>query len=154
MDVWDRNAVDSPGSYRWNLSISKSWCRVQHRTSWGFLDLLAYRFHSWTPCWLIPPVSSPGLWKLRNPSQEAVNKKFHVFSAKPFISSVAHISVGGRTSWWPREASTNTQALAHWFQITSLYPLSNHFYFKSLFTLIRPFHLNLQDDDLYGSKML
>lgn len=99
--------------------------------------LFAYMFHTWTPCWLISPVSCPGLWKLRLPSQGAMNKKFHVFSAKSIISSMVHISVGGRASQWPREASANIQALTHWFQIASMFPLSSHFYFISLFTLIR-----------------
>lgn len=64
----------------------------------NFLDLVVYRFHTWTPCWLIFPISCPELWKLRLPSQAAVNKKFHVFSVKSIISSVTHISVGGWTS--------------------------------------------------------
>ena len=40
-----------------------------------------------------------------------MNKKFHGFTAKFIISGVTHISVGGKTLQWPREASENTQAL-------------------------------------------
>lgn len=132
MNIWDGNAIDSPGSCRWMEStlISKGWYRVHKRTFLSFLDLVVYRFHTWTPCWLIFPISCLGLWKLRLPSQEAMNKKFHVFSAKSIISSVTHISVGGRTTQWPGEASENTQALAHWFQIIRLFPLRSLFLFQ------------------------
>lgn len=155
MNIWDGNAIDSPGSYRWMEStlISKGWYRVHKRTFLSFLDLVVYRFHTWTPCWLIFPISCLGLWKLRLPSQEAMNKKFHVFSAKSIISSVTHISVGGRTTQWPGEASENTQALAHWFQIIRLFPLRSHFFISSLYLhLWGPFQPNLQNDELYVSK--
>lgn len=48
---------------------------------------------------LLSLVSCLGLWKLRMPSQEAMDKKFHVVGVKPFISIMAPISVGGRASW-------------------------------------------------------
>lgn len=91
-------------NFKWLMNSS-------NKDSVSFLDLAVYRFHTWTPCWLIFTISCHELWKLRLPSQEPMNKKFHGFTAKFIVSSVNHISVGGRTLQWPGEASENMQAL-------------------------------------------
>lgn len=141
-----------------SVLILKSWCEVQHRTLWASWTCLLKGF---TLGLLADSFLLSLVWAVKI-EDAFTGSNGQVVSC--CWCQALHFQHGSHLSGWksflmaqPREALTNTQGLAHWSQFTSFFPLSSFFFlllFKNFFTLIRTFHLSLQNDDLYVSKML